>query len=522
MFDDDPPDNPFKSFTKEHKIYSTICKVIHYYQTHDPGPTVDNIIYPNDLNLPRQTANSKFVKRLINKFEFNFSVSAFEEALADYLPSPKGQDLYSRFDNFFEKSIPALEIYHYEYLNNFLKEPSIRNSTEAIKSILLAEASVERSQSTPLTQKQLMINVNDRLLMIPRVLTNQQMYKDYLDHLPKKVIKTKTTIKKTTNFITQLQPTFKSSPWTSPIKANDYMRRNKWTDNEIEDWKWNKKSDYFDYKKQSKDYMLKTVAPRHSLIIDYFFPGKFVYLLAININTRKAFAIPSTEIKEINENRFAISEKNNKTATTAIKLLNELLLQTKIKHILCDQEAAFMSQMFKNECRKHGIELLQYIKNDVKGVIQTTDASRGNHSTLSIIDRLSRTIRRMNFNIGNDANISPNTMEILIQEYNNSPHKTLSDIVGRPITPNMVDDNERLEDYIVWTRMRDNIKTKFKDDFDIVGRNVRCLNESSKFDKVKTKLLPGIWQVVGTDSGLFICMQGDNKIKLPRWMIKLI
>ena len=104
-------------------------------------------------------------------------------------------------------------------------------------------------------------------------------------------------------------------------------------------------------------------------------------------------------------------------------------------------------------------------------------------------------------------------MEILIQEYNNSPHKTLSDIVGRPITPNMVDDDERLEDYIVWTRMRENMKTKLQDDFDIVGQNVRCLNESSKFDKVKMKLLPGIWQVVGTDRGLFICQQNDNIIK---------
>ena len=128
----------------------------------------------------------------------------------------------------------------------------------------------------------------------------------------------------------------------------------------------------------------------------------------------------------------------------------------------------------------------------------------------------------MNYNVGNDNNINPNTMEILIQEYNNSPHKTLSDIVGKPITPNMVDNDERLEDYIVWTRMRDNMETKFKDDFDIVGRNVRCLNESSKFDKVKTKLLPGMWQVAGTDGGLFICRQGDYSIKLPRWMIKLV
>ena len=519
---DDPQPNPFKTFTEERKIYDTIIKTIKYYQFHETGPFVDGILYPDDYKLPQQPATKAFVKRLINKFNFEFSVSAFEEALAKRLPSPANKEPYERFDEFFSKSINTLEIFHAVYLVHLFKGEPPRNSAETIKRILLDEASIDRNQSEPLTLKQLLINVNDKLLLIPRVMSNDSIYKDYKAHLPKKVIKVKQTIKKTTNFVEHKPTTFKSSPWTSPIKANDFMKRNKWTNNEIEDWNYNKKSDYFDYRKQSKNYMLRTVAPRHSLIIDFFFPGKFVYLLAININTRKAFAIPSSEIKEINEGRFSISVKNNKTATTSIKLLNELLKQTTIKHIMCDQEAAFLSKMFKDECRKHHIELVHYIKNDVKDVVHTTEASRGIHTTLSLIDRLSRTIRRMNYNIGNDANINPNVMEILIQEYNNSPHKTLSDIVGRPITPNMVDNDERLEDYIVWTRMRENMKTKLQDDFDIVGQNVRCLNESSKFDKVKMKLLPGIWQVVGTDRGLFICRQNDYVIKLPRWMLKVV
>ena len=520
--DDDPPANPFKTFTKERKIYDNILKAVRFYKRSDYDEYVDESLLLGSWKYPRQSATKAFVKRLIKKFDFEFSVSAFEEEIAKQLPSSANQEPYERFDEFFIKSIDALETFHYVYLIHELHGQTNYESTESIKRILLDEASIDRNQSEPLTLKQLLINVNDKLLLIPRVMSNDSIYKDYKAHLPKKVIKVKQTIKKTTNFIEHKPTTFKSSPWTSPIKANDFMKRNKWTNNEIEDWNYNKKSDYFDYRKQSKNYMLRTVAPRHSLIIDFFFPGKFVYLLAININTRKAFAIPSSEIKEINEGRFSISVKNNKTATTSIKLLNELLKQTTIKHIMCDQEAAFLSKMFKDECRKHHIELVHYIKNDVKDVVHTTEASRGIHTTLSLIDRLSRTIRRMNYNIGNDANINPNVMEILIQEYNNSPHKTLSDIVGRPITPNMVDDDERLEDYIVWTRMRENMKTKLQDDFDIVGQNVRCLNESSKFDKVKMKLLPGIWQVVGTDRGLFICRQNDYVIKLPRWMLKVV
>lgn len=312
------------------------------------------------------------------------------------------------------------------------------------------------------------------------------------------------------------------NPWTSPAKANDFMRRNKWTNKEIEDWKLKKKSDFFDYKEQSKKYMLRTVAPRHSLIIDFFFPGQFIYLLAINMNTRKAFAIPSTQTREIREDRFAVHEKNNRTAKASVILLNKLLDQTQIKHLMCDQEKAFLSKIFKNECKKHGIELLPYIKNNVKGIVETKEESRGNHTTLSLIDRLARTLRRMNYNLGNSTDINPNVMKQLLEEYNNSPHQTLSAIVGKPVTPNMVDSSKILEDFIVESRLRENFKTKSQHDFNVVGKEVRCLNESSKFDKIKTKLLPGVWQVVGTDGGMFVCKQGENTIKLPRWMLKQI
>ena len=312
------------------------------------------------------------------------------------------------------------------------------------------------------------------------------------------------------------------NPWTSPVKANDFMRRNNWTNKEIEDWNYARKSDFFDYKEQSKKYMLRTVAPRHSLIIDFFFPGKFIYLLAINMNTRKAFAIPSTQIREIREGTFTVRNTNNRTVKTSVDLLNELRNQTPIKHLMCDQEKAFLSKVFKDECKKHDIELLPYIKNNVKGIVETAEESRGNHTTLSLIDRLARTLRRMNYNLGNSTDINPKVMELLLEEYNNSPHQTLSAIVGKPVTPNMVDSSELLEDFIVESLLRENFKTKSQRDFNVVGKEVRCLNESSKFDKIKTKLLPGVWKVVGTDGGMFVCKQGENTIKLPRWMLKQI
>ena len=134
----------------------------------------------------------------------------------------------------------------------------------------------------------------------------------------------------------------------------------------------------------------------------------------------------------------------------------------------------------------------------------------------------------MNYNIGNDANINPSIMEYLLNEYNNSPHATLSKIIGSPISPNVINEIPQLEDFIVEQLMKENLKVKLRDDYNIVGEWCRCVNESSKFDKIKNKLLPGIWKVVDAEDGLFKCRQyngnvpTDNYVRLPRVMIRVI
>ena len=280
--------------------------------------------------------------------------------------------------------------------------------------------------------------------------------------------------------------------------------------------------------------MLRTVAPRYSYIIDYFDTSstKITYLLAVNINTRKAYAIATPGKTFQQGNTWKQNISGNKTLDTAVKQLDELLKQIKaqrkpsepcIKHILCDQEAAFKSPYFHNECKKRGIEIKHYIKNNARNILETTDESRGNHSALDILDRLCRTIRRMNYNIGNGTNaITPPLMQKLLDEYNRSPHTTLTKILGFPASPNMVDNDKKLEDIIVNNAMKHNLIVKLKDNFNIVGQTVMCLNESGKFDKVKTKLLPGKWLVTGVEHGLFVCENGSNSIKLPRYMLKVV
>jgi hypothetical protein len=338
--------------------------------------------------------------------------------------------------------IPMLEKFHYHYLKYRLNERITKrtHNEETIKQILLSAALNDSVK--PMNQKELAMYINNQLLDIPRELNIEEIYSDYKSHLPKKVIKTKTIIKRDFKVAdTRSEPIIKLNPWTSPYKTSEHFKRNNWNDIEIDKWKEQHHTDYFNQKEQAKKYMLKTVAPRHSFIIDYFFPGKFIYLLAININTRKAYAIPSETIRQVNEGRYTINETGNKTAREAVSLLKKLIKEAKkVKHILCDQESAFLSVMFKKECKNQKIELKHYEKNHLEGIIETKESSRGIHNALSLIDRLSRTIRKMNYNIGNNADINPPTMKYLINEYNNSPHATLSKILGSPITPNEVNE----------------------------------------------------------------------------------
>ena len=46
------------------------------------------------------------------------------------------------------------------------------------------------------------------------------------------------------------------------------------------------------------------------------------------------------------------------------------------------------------------------------------------------------------------------------------------------------------------------------------------MNNAAMFDKLKHKLLPGIFTIEGKEGGLFICKQGNTVLKVPRWMIR--
>ena len=127
----------------------------------------------------------------------------------------------------------------------------------------------------------------------------------------------------------------------------------------------------------------------------------------------------------------------------------------------------------------------------------------------------------MAYNIGIlNQEIDPNIMSRLIYVYNNSPHTTFYRIFKRPITPNEMDSDKLLEDKLCYHLVRHNFVVRNSDGYDIsINSHVRIKNEANTFDKLRHKLLPGIYEVVGKDNNLFICKQGNKLVKVPRYML---
>ena len=276
--------------------------------------------------------------------------------------------------------------------------------------------------------------------------------------------------------------------------------------------------------KQQRQLMKHYVAPRFTFVIDYFFAGRYRYLLAINVNTRKAFFAIPDEIRILGHN-WSIAGKRgewNVSSRSAINSLNHIMQDTEIRALIMDNESAFNSDAFRQFLERNDIKYSYVVKYNVGKVIETQNASRSTHTT-SLIDRLCRTLRQMNNNLGNRNEINPPMMNFLIDEYNNAVHTTLSKILRRKVTPNDVDGDIRLENELVKRiRIKNFIKENDKGYTIEEGAKVRVYNDADKMDKVKPKLLPGAWEFVERDNGLYTVKQGKNTIKVPRWMLRSI
>ena len=114
-------------------------------------------------------------------------------------------------------------------------------------------------------------------------------------------------------------------------------------------------------------------------------------------------------------------------------------------------------------------------------------------------------------------------MREIVSQYNNAPHKGLSKWCGFDVTPNDVQNDSELEQYIVRQISKENHKIMNSFGYEIpIDTTVNVLNPTDKMLKRRVPNQPSEFKIIGKRGSLFVVQDIHNKNKIqyvPRWMI---
>lgn len=266
---------------------------------------------------------------------------------------------------------------------------------------------------------------------------------------------------------------------------------------------------HFPLKQNTKKYSLHKVAARNSYLIDLMFETKFIYLVAININTRYLYVELMNQTININTNSY--SKHNVKTTKKFLRCLEKMISNgMTIKYLSGDSEKCFTSKEAQEFYEANNISFIpverlnktqypSFMNSRTKSTKQTTP----NHSSLGVIDRVIRTLRDMAFNMKIGV-IDPVTMKNIVIQYNNAPHETLSHYAGYEVSPRMVNDDKELENNIVRRICQDNYNIKSCFGFHLdKGTKVKVYNEYDPLIKRRSMIQPGDFEIDTFTNGMY-------------------
>ena len=327
------------------------------------------------------------------------------------------------------------------------------------------------------------------------------------------------TIKKNENINEFLQnpPTINLQ---NNIKLFEYFFNRKPSDYEIQ--LLNVHEPYFNVRKQIKNYQFKTYSRvPGGFIGDIFFnKSKFACLLLININTRKAYAyaLNNVEIKPIGgqndygteEYTITYSTTNKKTTSNLINVFKQFIndIDHKITSLRFDNESAVKSKSFQIMLQNNKIKFVPVVE--------------GSHTSLSLIDRLCRTIRDISYNMGIKI-LTQNDINKVLNVYNNMYHSSLSKILGKKITPNEVNEHPELEQQIINYCIDYNKQLKvLHPEIELqVGQICKVYQPFDKFKKRRRLLKKDYYKIVNKTGNIYTVQNTRNnkKIDVPRYFI---
>ena len=321
------------------------------------------------------------------------------------------------------------------------------------------------------------------------------------------------------------------------IKLFEYFFNRKPSDYEIQ--LLNVHEPQFNIRKQIKNYQFKTYSRiPGGFIGDIFFnKSKFACLLLININTRKAYAyaLNNVEVYKVNpdskgnqndygsqvykvnpdsergqEYTITYSTTNKKTTSNLINVFKQFLndIDHKITSLRFDNESAVKSKQFQTMLRNNGIKFVPVVE--------------GSHTSLSLIDRLCRTIRDISYNMGIKI-LTQNDINKILNVYNNMYHSSLSKILGKKITPNEVNDNPELEQQIINYCIDYNKQLKvLHPEIELkIGQICKVYQPFDKFKKRRRLLKKDYYKIVNKTGNIYTVqnVRNNKKIDVPRYFI---
>ncbi len=210
--------------------------------------------------------------------------------------------------------------------------------------------------------------------------------------------------------------------------------------------------------KDNRTLMLSHIAPKYSYMIDLMFCPHVAYLVAININTRYLFVEPTnTELRGIPDFYIEGQKRDTESYLNALqRMFHSSPIPMYCKHLKGDMEGAFSSDYERGNRYHREYGAMHYYQKwgiEFHGVNPKRKLT-GNE--LSIVDRIIRTLRDMNYNLGLGSNISVSTMRQLVHLYNRTIHTSLSKTLGFPVSPLDIMINPELEDELVKRKMQHN------------------------------------------------------------------
>jgi hypothetical protein len=149
--------------------------------------------------------------------------------------------------------------------------------------------------------------------------------------------------------------------------------------------------------------------------------------------------------------------------------------------------------------------------------------SEPKHTSLSLIDRVIKTIRDMAFNM-RVGSIRPEIIRDILIQYNNAPHRGLSALMGFAISPILMEEHPALRWDIRRRLIARNQEIYMTPGFILrPGQRVVIFNENSSIGKRRSIVKPEVFEVIDFNGAFYRIRQIGNPLKIefePRWRLK--